>query len=269
LINLCHRDFLTALKEVVVYEYKMETTVVMRDTTLEQMHYIFLADELQDVFPHLVSVYDTCDGGASVKKAIDYEGMVPILTGAIKEQQVLIEAQQAEIHTLQVIAQIPTPAFDLTELYELREMVEELQHKVNDLENQEAELHELREFVYYLRDNIEACGCLMWKRNAQSDSSNHKNNNNNSIQQSPVLYQNTPNPFSSNTEISCDVPIINNSAFIYIYNLQGVELMSFPIVQTGYSTVTVYAPALPAGMYLYTLVVDNEIIDTKRMILTK
>jgi hypothetical protein len=26
---------------------------------------------------------------------------------------------------------------------------------------------------------------------------------------------------------------------------------------------------LPAGMYLYTLVADNEIMDTKRMVLTK
>jgi hypothetical protein len=33
--------------------------------------------------------------------------------------------------------------------------------------------------------------------------------------------------------------------------------------------VTVYASELPAGMYLYTLVVDNVIIDSKRMILTK
>jgi len=95
------------------------------------------------------------------------------------------------------------------------------------------------------------------------------NNNNSLIKQVPILYQNTPNPFSSNTEISCDIPTAFSSAFIYIYNLQGVELMSFPIVQTGYNTVTIYASALPAGMYLYTLVVDNQIVDTKRMILTK
>jgi len=48
-----------------------------------------------------------------------------------------------------------------------------------------------------------------------------------------------------------------------------VELMSFPIIQIGFNIITVYASALPAGMYLYTLVVDGVIIDTKRMILTK
>ena len=41
------------------------------------------------------------------------------------------------------------------------------------------------------------------------------------------------------------------------------------IVQTGFSTVSVYASSLPAGMYLYALVVDNVIIDTKGMTLTE
>lgn len=41
-----------------------------------------------------------------------------------------------------------------------------------------------------------------------------------------------------------------------------------PAVQ-GTNTVTITASELSAGMYLYALVVDNQIIDTKRMILTK
>jgi len=64
------------------------------------------------------------------------------------------------------------------------------------------------------------------------------------------------------------IPIIANHAFIYVYNLQGIELKSFPVTQ-GFNTITIHGSELPAGMYLYALVVDNEIIDTKRMILTK
>jgi len=84
-----------------------------------------------------------------------------------------------------------------------------------------------------------------------------------------ILYQNAPNPFSSNTEISCFLPETTQQAVIYIYNLQGAELKSYSLTQTGYNSITVSGSELPAGMYLYTLVVDNEIIDTKRMILTK
>ncbi|MDR1182541.1 MAG: hypothetical protein LBL13_11240 [Bacteroidales bacterium] len=52
-------------------------------------------------------------------------------------------------------------------------------------------------------------------------------------------------------------------------HVKGIELMSFPIMQAGFNTFMLYASALPAGMYLYTLAVDNVIIDSKRIILTK
>jgi len=80
-----------------------------------------------------------------------------------------------------------------------------------------------------------------------------------------ILYQNAPNPFFSNTEISCYLPETAQQAVIYIYNLQGAELKSYSLTQTGYNSITVNGSELSAGMYLYTLVVDNEIIDTKRM----
>jgi hypothetical protein len=142
--------------------------------------------------------------------------------------------------------------------------------------SQEKDLNEMQNVIGKMQNVIDEMQTMIVNccENTPSGSSNHKNINNNNNTQSQtteeaVLYQNIPNPFSSNTEISCDIPASFNSAFIYVYNLQGAELMSFPILQTGLSMVTVYASALPAGMYLYTLVADNVIIDTKRMILTK
>ena len=64
------------------------------------------------------------------------------------------------------------------------------------------------------------------------------------------------------------MPVIADSAFVYVYNLQGIQVKSFPIIQ-GQNIVTISASELPAGMYLYTLVVDDVIIDSKRLILTK
>jgi len=207
-----------------------------------QRQYLFLADQLQTVFPELVTVYEDgeeVEEGDEPKLAINYMGMIPVLTLAVKEQQ-------GEIEVLQDI--VFGQELDLTELNQLRDRVAELEYIVDIL----------------LKN---CCKDITIPQHDYRDS--NRNNNNNNIQQSPVLYQNTPNPFTSNTEISCDIPNQFTSAFIYIYNLQGVELMSFPILQTGYNTVIVYASALPAGMYLYTLVVDNQIIDSKRMILTK
>ena len=223
-----------------------------KDFATEELQYVFSAEELQDVFPELVSEYNTCGEGDSGGLAINYIGMIPILTAAINEQQDLIVDQQERIDQHQTeIGILQDVVFgqelDLTELYALQDRVAELEYVVNTL--------------------LDNCCKDITIPPYYRDTTN--NNNNNNIQQLPILYQNTPNPFTSNTEISCDIPAMNTNAFIYIYNLQGIELMSFLIVQTGYSTVYVYASTLPAGMYLYTLVVDSQIIDTKRMILTK
>jgi len=248
-----------------VHTYKAEMSV---DSATEIVRYVFDPVELQAVFPELVCTRDKCEGeGDSSGYAINYMGMVPILTKAINEQQDLIEEQQEEIDQLQ-----GTVAQQQTEIDILQ----------NIALAQEINLVELRNMVYQLR-GILNCFCEKgkgWDINPsccesilRGDSTlwqdTNKNKNNPLLQDEAVLFQNTPNPFSSNTEISCYVPVITTNAFIYIYNLQGVELMSFPVTQTGVSTVYVHASALPAGMYLYALVVDGVIIDTKRMILTK
>lgn len=95
------------------------------------------------------------------------------------------------------------------------------------------------------------------------------NSNRRNTSTSAVLYQNTPNPFSNTTEIAFLVPDDATSAAIYIFNLSGLLLQTYPIDTCGHGSVEVGASSLVAGMYLYTLVVDGQIVDTKRMILTE
>lgn len=83
-----------------------------------------------------------------------------------------------------------------------------------------------------------------------------------------ILYQNTPNPFTETTIIKYNIPHFVEHASIIIHNLNGVEITSFNISESGSGDITISGTALNPGMYLYTLIVDNEIIDTKRMILT-
>ena len=83
------------------------------------------------------------------------------------------------------------------------------------------------------------------------------------------LFDNVPNPFSSNTEIKFKIPEKANAGRLIIHDMQGVELLSFNIRQKGFGSITINGSELRAGMYLYTLLVDNEIINTKRMLLTK
>ncbi len=83
------------------------------------------------------------------------------------------------------------------------------------------------------------------------------------------LYQNMPNPWSSETVIRYSLPQSVSNAVIYIYDLQGQQLKSIPAQGRGESQVTVTARDLKAGMYLYALVADGALVDSKKMILTK
>lgn len=84
-----------------------------------------------------------------------------------------------------------------------------------------------------------------------------------------MLYQNTPNPFSSTTEIGYYIPNDATSADIYIFNLTGELLQTYPINAFGDGSVQISGSTFTAGMYIYSLVVDGNIVDNKRMILTK
>ena len=83
------------------------------------------------------------------------------------------------------------------------------------------------------------------------------------------LYQNAPNPWSSETVIRYSLPNDVAKADIYIYDMQGLQLKSIPAQGRGESQVTLTARDLKAGMYLYALVADGQLIDSKQMILTK
>lgn len=84
-----------------------------------------------------------------------------------------------------------------------------------------------------------------------------------------TLYQNTPNPFTESTLIQCDVAETVVNADLYIYDMNGKQIETYPITERGATSITIEGRSLEAGMYLYALIADGQVIDTKRMILTK
>lgn len=84
-----------------------------------------------------------------------------------------------------------------------------------------------------------------------------------------TLYQNTPNPFTESTLIRCDIAENVVKADLYIYNMNGEQLAEYAVTERGETCITIDGGSLNAGMYLYALITDGQVIDTKRMILTK
>ena len=81
--------------------------------------------------------------------------------------------------------------------------------------------------------------------------------------------QNKPNPFSESTVITLNIPRNAQAATIFIYDMSGKQVQSFPVSELGETNITVYASDLTAGMYIYTLVVDGKVSVTRRMIVSE
>lgn len=83
------------------------------------------------------------------------------------------------------------------------------------------------------------------------------------------LFQNDPNPFTEETEVRCYIPKEISNADLYIYDMNGRQLEKRNISERGNISLTIKGGSLDAGIYLYSLITDGQVIDTKRMILTK
>ncbi len=159
------------------------------------MNYGLYGNEIKELFPELVDYNDSLG-----IYGIDYDGFIPILIEAFKEQQNTIEELKLKMEEIQTTSNI-TSGFS---------------------------------------------------ENAEN-----------------TLYQNSPNPFSENTSIRYLVSSNVKNAMIIIYDMQGVQKKSYKITQVGNGEITINSSEFIAGMYMYSLIVNNKLIDTKRMVLTE
>ena len=83
------------------------------------------------------------------------------------------------------------------------------------------------------------------------------------------LEQNFPNPFNQSTTINYTLPKTLQSAKIIVTNTSGGICKQMFISGTGAGSVTLEAGSLFAGIYYYSLFVNDTLVDTKRMVLTK
>lgn len=132
---------------------------------------------------------------------------------------------------------------------------------VSAIQKQQQKIEILQKVVYSQENEI-----ITLKSNNNSQKLSEKDND--FVDDKPLLYDNVPNPFDTETVIKYYIPENSITASIFIYDLQGKEMKSFNISHKGNGSIIINASELYAGMFVYTLIVDNKIIDTKRMILT-
>ncbi|QIE58312.1 hypothetical protein G5B37_01625 [Rasiella rasia] len=80
------------------------------------------------------------------------------------------------------------------------------------------------------------------------------------------LYQNVPNPFGNTTSIGYYIPFEHSRANLLITTTEGKVLSNIAIREFGEGTIEFNKSTLQSAMYFYTLYVDGERVDTKRML---
>ncbi len=190
--------------EGVSYQFKDSEKVKNSGIQLPKgKQYGLIAQELEAVLPDLVK--ENKDG----YKAVNYQGLIPIVIEALKE----VNANNKE-----------------------------LKEEIEGLESQLANLK-------------------------QRITSNLQSEDLEAIEQIK-LYQNIPNPFGTSTSIRYELPKEMSNASIYIFDMQGAQKKVYKNL-LGKQQITITSGELPSGMYMYSLIINSEIIDTKKMLLTK
>lgn len=82
------------------------------------------------------------------------------------------------------------------------------------------------------------------------------------------LYQNTPNPFKETTTIRFTLADDARDAYICIFDMTGKPVKKLPVT-ASMDSVSFGGYEIGEGMFLYSLIVNEHEIDTKRMIITK
>jgi len=219
------------------------------DTTYQNRIRIgFLAQDVQKVYPELV--YSDKNGLLS----LDYIGLIPVLVESIKELTFKSINDS--------LAYVNNQTLMLNRIKSDSISIAQLTNNLNTITNQ----------VASLTAQVNQCCSKTTTATTSSDQIpiGTVENVTQKVVQSDVatLSQNAPNPFNQNTTIGYYIPANVSKAVLYVYNLQGVQIKSIPIYDRGNGSVVVSGNSLAAGMYIYSLITDGNVIDTKRMILT-
>jgi len=231
--------------------YYFDTTNVYGMHFDNKKQYGLISQEVEKVLPELIyntnkrATYDTSGNivtQAVSYKALNYNAFIPILMKGIQEQQTKIDSLSAAITKLDSINKA----------------------RIDNLQSQITNCCNSSQGMKIINNSSKVVGSTM------SESISNAINDNTSINATgAALMQNIPNPFNQQTSIQYNVPVISQNASIMVFDLQGTLLKTVPITNSGSGAITINGNELKPGMFVYSLVVDGNIVDTKRMILTQ
>ncbi len=132
------------------------------------------------------------------------------------------------------------------------------------MQEQQREIEALHKQNEALEDRLERLEALL-----ATDTGKAAAANSSTIATQGKLQQNQPNPFSESTIIRYSIPEQVRQARLKIMTLDGKVVKTIALQGQGAGQATFDAGNLASGAYLYSLILDGQIQETKQMIVTK
>lgn len=217
------------------YEYRQDSNYKFMDLP-KGNRYGLIADEVEKVLPTLVkeTKFNTRDAQP--------EGLVDPKDRSAKKTSVKNE-------------EIDFKALNYTELIPI--IIKGMQEQQATIDNQQSIIAKQQQQIDKLKQLIQE------NRSTTKFSSSKIVSDN-----AAYLLQNAPNPFTQNTTVRCFVPDQIQQAKLVVYNMNGQLLKTYNLSKSM-NAVTIAASTLSSGQYVYTLMADGKIVDSKNMNLTK
>jgi len=189
----------------------------------------FIAQDIQQVFPRII-----------VQEDVDVDPM----TGDLKRSS-------SEYLSMNYIELIP---ITIKALQEQQEMIAAWDEQIRD---QDRRINQLQSELSDLKDLVSQ---IVVEQSEEQESVNLT---------SAWMKQNQPNPFNNSTSIRYSIPSNIQFAKLRVTDTQGKEIKQVDIDHRGEGQLNLDASTLTTGTYFYSLVLDGEIIVSKKMLLTE
>lgn len=137
-------------------------------------------------------------------------------------------------------------------------LVNAVKEQQEDLDDKDKEIALLKEELTSIKNQVEALSNAI--ENFEEQDVYLKGG------QTPSIGQNIPNPYQSETKIDYFIPEHSSSAKVNFYDLSGKLLKEVTLNDRGNGRLNLRTLNLPSGTYTYSLIVDQKVFDSKKMI---
>jgi hypothetical protein len=198
-------------------------------------HIGFIAQEIREVLPELVIEDENKQLG------VNYTELIPVLVEAIKDQQNQIDDLKSG-NKISSIA--PSSTVD----------IDAMNKEMNQLKSENQMFKEKFELLEKSISLLCESGCAGLEKAKQN------------AEDADVLYQSIPNPTDSEALINFYLSKKYNNASIQINSLEGKSMETIVLdASQGKGSVKIQLGQYAAQTYFYSLIVDNKVVDTKKL----